>query len=147
MTNVLKYKDYIGSMEIDIDAGICHGRLLFIRDVISYSSETVSGLQAAFEEAVDDYLETAKEIGRAAEKPCSGSFNVRIPAELHMAANLAARSERVSLNALVKDAISARVGGAVVRHQHAHIVKIEAWHDDVRGSFSLEAGEITQWQH
>lgn len=125
MSNYLKYKGYLGSAEIDLESGICHGRLLFIRDVITYSSDAPKQLKAAFEEAVDDYLETSKELGRDPEKPCSGTFNVRIPPELHMAAVLVARRENINLNALVKDAISARVGTPPVRHEHSHKLLVE----------------------
>jgi predicted HicB family RNase H-like nuclease len=41
--------------------------------------------------AVDDYLETCSSQSICAEKPCKGSFNVRIGHKLHLSAMLAAK--------------------------------------------------------
>lgn len=45
-------------------------------------------IKTAFEEAVDDYVETCKEVNKKPEKSFKGSFNVRIPSELHKDAAL-----------------------------------------------------------
>ncbi|CAG0996419.1 hypothetical protein MTYP_02584 [Methylophilaceae bacterium] len=50
-----------------------------IQDVISFHGESVAELRAAFEEAVDDYLETCKKLGREPSKPYSGQFRLRLP--------------------------------------------------------------------
>ena len=48
----LKYKSFIRSAEIDVDAGIYFGRILFINDLISYQSDKQFELPSEFEAAV-----------------------------------------------------------------------------------------------
>ena len=65
-----------------------------INDLIMFEGTSVKELKKAFHEAVDDYLETCKEMGRA---PHKGSFNVRIPSDLHRKAAARATMMGVSL--------------------------------------------------
>lgn len=60
----LSYKGYEGTVEVDMDEGVCRGKLFFIPDMVTYSAETPKLLMGAFEEAVDDYLATCQELGR-----------------------------------------------------------------------------------
>ncbi|MGO3898353.1 MULTISPECIES: toxin-antitoxin system HicB family antitoxin [unclassified Psychrobacter] len=48
-----------------------------------YDGETLPELQMAFEAAVDEYLEMCVEENKCPNRPCSGSFNIRMPEELH----------------------------------------------------------------
>jgi predicted HicB family RNase H-like nuclease len=66
----------------------------------------VAELEAAFREAVDDYLQTCEQLGQKPEIPCKGSFNVRIGHDLHLAAALAATRQNVSLNDLTRQALN-----------------------------------------
>ncbi len=109
MTKHLEYKGYIGSTEVDVEEGFLYGRLQFIRDVVSYHCADVASLQAAFAAAVDDYLKTCKELGEAPDVPCKGSFNIRVGAELHRQAALAAEREAISLNEWVRRACLSRI--------------------------------------
>ncbi|MGZ5055193.1 MAG: type II toxin-antitoxin system HicB family antitoxin [Methylobacter sp.] len=99
--NILKYKDYEGTAEIDMDRQVCRGKILFINDLVTYEASSPKNLQAEFEAAVDDYIETCAELGRDAQKPLKGQFNVRISPALHKAASLRALQDVVSLNDVV----------------------------------------------
>ncbi len=99
---MLKYKDYTGLVEIDEDAGILHGRVLGLRDEITFQGETVQEARKAFEDSVDDYLEYCAERGETPEKPYSGKFLVRIRPELHRQLSGFAEASRLSLNAAVE---------------------------------------------
>lgn len=103
--SVYEYKGYLGSAEVDGDVVV--GKLLFIQDSIAYSASTPKELEAAFREAVDDYLETCAEHGDQPDVPCKGSFNVRIDPDLHRRAALEARTRRITLNQLVGVAMEA----------------------------------------
>lgn len=108
--NTMGYKGYVGSAEIDIEGDALVGRLLFLRDTITYSAAITAGaagLRAAFEEAVEDYLATCQELGDEPDQPCKGSFNVRVGADRHLAAAIAARQLGVSLNEYVCRALDA----------------------------------------
>ena len=99
--NILNYKGYEGTAEIDMESRICRGKILFINDLVTYQSSTPAGLQEAFEAAVDDYLETCEHLAREPRKPLKGVFNVRISPDLHKLAAIRALEEGVSLNKVV----------------------------------------------
>lgn len=106
MNNQLKYKGYIGSIEASLEDNCLFGKILFIKALVSYEGKTVAELDAAFHEAVDDYLATCQSLGQTPEKPCKGSFNVRVGHELHLAAALAAARKKVTLNDLTRQALN-----------------------------------------
>jgi predicted HicB family RNase H-like nuclease len=54
---------------------------------------------------VDDYLITCQELNKKPEKTYKGSFNVRIPSQLHKEAALMAAINKMTLNDFVKHAI------------------------------------------
>ena len=121
MKNVLQYKNYLGSVEVDLDGNAVVGRLLHISDVITYSAARVDGIEQAFRDAVDDYLATCAECGDDPDRPCKGVFNVRIQPDLHRDAVLKARQQGISLNQLVERAILAHCGAGAQTHVHIHL--------------------------
>lgn len=118
MSNMLKYKGYFGSVEFSLEDKVLHGKIQCVNDLVTYEAETLDGLQMAFEEAVDDYLDTCKALQKEPEKPMSGTFNVRIGSELHKKAYLAACADGKSLNDYVKTAIEEKVADKKEIHFH-----------------------------
>jgi len=118
----MEYKGYFGSAEVDVEGNALVGKLLFMRDVITYSATTPKGLLRAFREAVNDYLETCKELGTEPDTPCKGTFNVRIGPELHREVALIARSKGKGLNEFVREALTTATlpSRQLVEHQHNH---------------------------
>jgi predicted HicB family RNase H-like nuclease len=78
-----------------------------IDDLVNYEGTSVKELIKAFQEAVDDYVETCQRLGKEPNKTYKGSFNVRIPADMHREAAIYAASKDISLNDFVKTAIQA----------------------------------------
>ena len=76
-----------------------------INDLVTFEGSSVKEIKTAFEEAVEDYVETRKALNKKPQKTFKGSFNVRIPAELHKDAAFAAAQNSISLNDFVKGAI------------------------------------------
>jgi predicted HicB family RNase H-like nuclease len=74
----LEFKGYFGSAEISQEDNVLHGKLLFIKDVISYEGDTPKALEQAFREAVEDYLKTCSACGDTPDKPCKGTFRVSL---------------------------------------------------------------------
>jgi predicted HicB family RNase H-like nuclease len=111
--DILKYKDYEGTAELDMARGVCRGKILFINDLVTYEASQPSELQKEFEAAVDDYVETCAELGREPQKSLKGQFNVRISQELHKASTLRALSDGVSLNDVVVKALDAYINARV----------------------------------
>jgi predicted HicB family RNase H-like nuclease len=106
---MMEYKGYIGKVEFDDEAGIFHGEVINTRDVITFQGKSVAELKKAFRESVDDYLAFCASRGEEPDKPFSGQFVTRIPAELHRQVNLAASLSGKSLNAWVADQLKAAV--------------------------------------
>ena len=96
--NTMTYKGHTARVEFDDAEGIFSGRLLGISDVVGFHADNVPELRAAFEDAVDDYVETCARIGKQPEKPASGKLMLRIPPDVHRAALVAAESAGTSLN-------------------------------------------------
>lgn len=101
----MKYKGYTGVAEVDEDAGIIYGRVIGLRDVITFQGATVAEARRSFEQSVDFYLEMCAEGGGPPEKPFSGRFLVRISPALHRTLAQAAELRGTSLNAVVEQAL------------------------------------------
>jgi predicted HicB family RNase H-like nuclease len=54
---MMTHKGYIAKVEFDDGAGVFHGEVLNLRDVITFEGKTVGELRKAFRESVNDYLE------------------------------------------------------------------------------------------
>lgn len=57
----LVYKNYVGSVNFDADDLVLYGKIEYIKALVTYEAEDPRGIQEAFEQAVDDYLDTCKE--------------------------------------------------------------------------------------
>jgi predicted HicB family RNase H-like nuclease len=119
--DILKYKEFEGTAELDMARHVCRGKLLFIDDLVTYESDSPGGLQREFESAVDDYIQTCMVIGKEPQRPFRGLFNVRVSPNLHRAAALRAMAESVSLNDVVVRAIDAFLNS---RAEVNHNVKV-----------------------
>ncbi len=125
MTKILKYRGYTGTIDIDIDENCLHGVIEFIVDIVSYSASTPDELQVAFNEAVDDYIETCEKLGREPQKPFSGTFNVRVSADLHKRAAIQSKALQISLNEVIKVSLTEYLDNLNEQVVH-HIHKIES---------------------
>jgi len=105
MTDYLKHKDYLATINYSAEDEVFHGRIFGINDLVTFEGTSVSGLKKAFHEAVTDYIEACSELGKAPEKSYKGVFNVRVPANLHKLAALAATKNSITLNEFVKAAL------------------------------------------
>lgn len=55
--------------EIDAAESVLHGRVADIRDMITFESETLEGLEREFQTSVDVYLDWCAERGKAPSRP------------------------------------------------------------------------------
>ncbi|MBT9237296.1 type II toxin-antitoxin system HicB family antitoxin [Pseudomonas inefficax] len=94
----MRYKGYAARIEYDARDDIFVGRVLGMRDIISFHASSVPELHEAFRGALEDYLADCAEQGIAPEKPASGKVMLRIRPEVHAAASVAARAAGKSLN-------------------------------------------------
>lgn len=105
MNGMLEYRGYLGSILYSEEDEAFHGRLEFIRDLVTYEGKNAESLKRAFRDAVEDYIRLCGEQGRQPDVPLKGSFNVRPGPELHRRAMLYAYRKGISLNAVVTDAL------------------------------------------
>jgi predicted HicB family RNase H-like nuclease len=76
-----------------------------VADVIVFHADNVAGLKRAFHEAVDDYVETCRKLGRSPQKPYSGKMMFRVDPEIHARAAKAAELAGKSLNQWAEDVL------------------------------------------
>ncbi|WP_200627464.1 type II toxin-antitoxin system HicB family antitoxin [Pseudomonas sp. LAM2023] len=94
----MRYKGYAARIEYDERDDIFVGRVLGMRDIISFHAGSVPELHEAFRDALEDYLADCAEQGITPEKPASGKIMLRIRPEVHAAASIAACAAGKSLN-------------------------------------------------
>lgn len=125
--STLTYKGYLGSVEVSEEDECLHGRIEFIEDLVTFEGESYKELVQEFHAAVDDYLKTCSDVGKAPDKPFKGSFNVRIGPELHKRAAIAGRKNGQTLNDFVKEAVERRLDEkTVVKHEVLHRIEASA---------------------
>ena len=87
--------------------------IINLKDVIIFQGKSVSELRKAFRDSVKDYLAFCKERDEQPEKPFSGKFVLRVPADLHRGMAIAAASEGKGLNAWAKETLEKAVDAKV----------------------------------
>jgi predicted HicB family RNase H-like nuclease len=105
MNDIIQYKSYYAEIHFSSEDEVFYGKLIGINDLVNFEADSVKGLKIAFAEAVEDYIDFCKEIKKTPEKTYKGSFNVRIPSELHRQAAIFASLKKVSLNDFVRYAL------------------------------------------
>ncbi len=110
MRNMMEYKGYLGSVQYSAEDHVFYGKIEHVRSLITFEGTDVAALEEAFKEAVDDYLDTCRELGKKPEKPLKGSFNVRVGQERHRRASAYAITHEKSLNQVVNEALDEYLG-------------------------------------
>lgn len=96
--NTMTYNGYSARIEFDAEDRLFVGHLAGIRDIVGFHGESVSELEAAFHEAVDDYLAACKKLKQAPNRPFSGRVMLRLPPDVHARASAAAEVTGMSFN-------------------------------------------------
>ncbi len=106
MMNVMTYKGYGARVDFDAEEECFVGRMAGINDVIGFHGATTTELKHAFREAVDDYIETCRKVGKSPERQYSGNVMFRIAPEVHARAALAAQLRGISLNQWAEEVLA-----------------------------------------
>jgi predicted HicB family RNase H-like nuclease len=112
MNNTLEHKGYLGTVEFSPEDKVFFGKLFGINDIVTFEGESVKELEQAFRDAVEEYIQTCKDLNKPPEKPYSGSFNVRVSPELHKKAAFLARKKNLTLNNFINIALD-----YIVKHE------------------------------
>jgi len=94
----MEHKGYHARIEYDAGDRVFVGHIAGIRAIVGFHGTNVAELEAAFAEAVDDYLADCKEQGVAPQHPYSGKIMLRVPPELHAHLAMQAEISGLSLN-------------------------------------------------
>jgi len=105
MNNAMSYKGFYGSVEFSNEDNVFFGRIIGINDRITYEGDNVTTLRNDFQEAVDEYIEICKQLGKLPEKAYKGTFNVRIAPALHKQLAVYSATSGKTLNSTVEEAI------------------------------------------
>jgi predicted HicB family RNase H-like nuclease len=106
MASIVKYKGYIGEIEIDIDAKMLFGQIINIKDVLAFQGQTVEEATQSFRDVVDGYLAYCEQKGITPEKPFSGNIPFRTTPEIHQNIYVAARLVGKSINAWMNEILA-----------------------------------------
>lgn len=107
--NTMTYRGYAARIEYSDDDQCFVGHIAGITDIVGFHGESVTELRTAFEEAVDDYLETCEKLGRTPQKPYSGKLMLRVPPDIHAAIAVAAEVSGKSINQWAAEAFTKAV--------------------------------------
>jgi len=55
-TRTFTHRGYEGSIEVSAKDNVYHGKIMHIKDLVTYEAKTLRELKIAFEDTVDDYL-------------------------------------------------------------------------------------------
>lgn len=99
----MNYKNYSARIEYSDEDACFIGHIAGIRDVVGFHGESVSELRAAFEEAVDDYLETCQKLNRAPQRTYSGKVTLKIDPIFHAQVAMLAEAQGKSVSAWAKE--------------------------------------------
>ena len=103
--NSLTYKGYFATVNFDERDSIFWGKVIGIKDSITFEGETVAQLIEDFHNAIDHYLTDCKNEGRTPAKPYSGKLTLRISPSIHAEIAAAAAISGKSLNKWVADTL------------------------------------------
>jgi len=74
MKNLIRYREYTGHFEYDDEAGIFHGEILGIDDVVTFQGKSLDELKQAFRDSVAEYLDVCAKAGKNPDEPHAGEF-------------------------------------------------------------------------
>lgn len=118
--SILEYKGYHTKIEFDSEELVLRGKIEGISDLVNFECDNIKEVEKEFHEAVDEYLEFCKEVGKEPDKEYKGVFNVRISPDLHKKlANLAMKNGE-TLNACAEKAIRRYVSDEKGVEEHLH---------------------------
>ncbi len=104
--NTMTHKGYAARIEYSDEDSCFIGHIAGINDIIGFHGDSVAQLRTAFEEAVEDYLETCEKLNRPPQKPYSGNLMLRLPPEVHAAIAIAAEVSGKSINQWTTDTLA-----------------------------------------
>ncbi|MDE5875932.1 MAG: type II toxin-antitoxin system HicB family antitoxin [Muribaculaceae bacterium] len=113
--NTMKYKGYVGSIEVSEEDNCLYGKVLALPHdtMITYQGETVTELREDFYGAVDDYLAYCKSEGIEPRKSYTGNLNIRLSPDTHSKIASLAKQAGISISAFIRNAVEKQIAGMI----------------------------------
>jgi predicted HicB family RNase H-like nuclease len=102
---MISYKGYKGHFNYDSEADIFHGKIIGLKDVVTFQGRSIDELKQSIKDSVDDYLEMCKTENKSPDKPFSGRFSLRLNPELHSKVAIAAALNKKSINMWITESV------------------------------------------
>ena len=100
---MLEYKGYHAEYTFDAEDNYYTGRLYGIRDLVMFGGETEEELKADFYDAVEDYLEYCKDIGKEPNREKkSNDLDVRVNSDLYQSLAAASKNSKETFNSFIE---------------------------------------------
>ena len=106
MKNVMEIKGYKALIAFDPETNLFRGEFIDLNGGADFYAADVKALRREGETSLNVFLDMCCEDGVEPRKSYSGKLMVRLPAELHERAAVAAASHGKSLNAWFADAVA-----------------------------------------
>lgn len=74
MKDVVSYNGFMGRVHFSSEDEVFHGKLEGVNDLVTFEGRSVEELKKAFQDAVEDYIEICKSIGKDPHKSYKGFF-------------------------------------------------------------------------
>ena len=104
--NMLEIDGHKAVIQFDPEVGMFRGEFVGLTGGADFYADSVEGLRREGGVSLRVFLETCRERGIEPCRAFSGKFNVRIPGKQHAEAVRAAAARGVSLNELVREALT-----------------------------------------
>lgn len=108
--NTLSFRGYLARVDFDDEDGLFVGKIVGIDDGVTFHADNVADLNAAFRQAVDDYIETCTIVGKVPPSSYSGQLTLEVDPDLHRRAALAAERAGLDLSGFASAALEKAVG-------------------------------------
>jgi len=102
VNSIIEYNGYRAVISYDQADDMFVGEVLGIKDSLNFHGNTTQELKDSFHQSIDNYLDLCKKIGKSPKKEFGGTFNIRIPQELHRKLSEEADSNHITLNQQIR---------------------------------------------
>ena len=106
---MMTYKNYIAKVDFDSKAKLFHGEVLGTQDVITFQGKSVSELEKAFKDSIEDYLDFCEKKKKKPEKSFSGKLNLRLDPDTHRKVAVLSVAGEASINQWINEAIEEKI--------------------------------------
>ena len=104
-TNTLQYKNYLCQVSYSNLKDCLIGRIVGMKQIPTFSAQTVAGIKESFHGAVEDYLTACTKAGKEPTKPYTGMYTLRFPPAVQEALTVYALANSTTLAHIMQKAL------------------------------------------